>query len=119
MEYRLRADFSKLRLFDVRHGPSRRKLAMESMSCLLGAHSVARAWTAVLMDPAAELDGVIYISTRGSLRRTPEICLALFDTPPTMAAIGGAHCSRGRTCAKNPRLYASLLAEEIQILTHP
>jgi hypothetical protein len=92
---------------------------MESMACLLGPHSVSRAWTEILMYSAAELDGILYVSTRGSLRRAPEICVALFDTSESVAAIAGATLSKGRSCAKNPRLYASLSAENIQILTHP
>ncbi len=78
------------------------------MACFSADHTVARRWAGALMDSGA--DGILYDSTR----QNPGVCLALFDTPAALHALGAFR--KVGSSYENPVVMAHLIAENVAIV---
>ena len=111
-EYCLTLDiFTHLRLFDSRNAAARRNIGAKTSACFQGEYAVTQRWAELLMQPWAQLDGLIYESTR----QEPGFCLALFDSPASRALIPDPRPAPLRTALNDPDLIVALLKEAAQI----
>ena len=103
--------FTHLRLFDSRDAAARRSIGAKTSACFQGDYAVTQHWAELLMQPWAQLDGLIYESTR----QGPGFCLALFDSPASLAIIPDPRPAALRTALNDPDLIVALLKETVQI----
>jgi hypothetical protein len=108
MEYRIALRATALRLFDTTDPVACRKVGATTVACFEGDHAISRAWAEAFMGDWAQLDGLIYRSTRHS----SSLCLALFETPASAGRIK-LPVKAAQTSWQNHSLLASLLAEGV------
>lgn len=108
LENRIRLRTPALRLFDTTHPAACRKLGATTAACFGAEHAISRLWAEALMGDWAQLDGLIYRSTRHSSNR----CLALFETTASVGALK-LPAKAARSSWQNRILLASLIAEGV------
>jgi hypothetical protein len=108
IEYLLTLNPDPLRVFNVSNSAARRSIGALTSACFGADHSVSQQWAQALV--GAGTDGILYPSARA----TDGICLALFENPGTLNALG--FVAKIGCSFENPSLLASLFKEQVCLL---